>query len=363
MPLNPMIRALPSLMLVCGNLASAAEIWFSGPQEIEATAEVLAASDLLIQSYNLNYSGTEGLWTLEAGLGLNDYQLDYAPVLFGSREKLDEQTLQTSIGLTRKWNEEWSTSLRFRAYEGFSDYRSIWISEFYRQFFGAFPGYYAPDPHGTSFGLSTRWDYLPGTGSATFAIDLGRDEIAPGWSFNPALGQPEADRDTLDTVSGSLRVEHALNPWLKSGLELTARQTSEREPRFGIRSSWAAVSGPVSFRLSGGYSSEAPSFDALHGSAVVEWNFIPEWSAYLGYRVYQDSGEIESSGFNALAPALDSTEIFTGVRWHRKDLTISGGVGLLDSDYETLTEDNLFFGNLYRDREWWTFRLATSFQF
>lgn len=356
------MKAIP-LLLAFPSLAFAADTWFTGPQEIEATGEVLAASDITVQTYRLSYSGDEGPWTFDLGLGWNEYSLDYVPVVSGVRETLDEGTWQADIALTRKWSENWSGSFRFRAYDGYSDFRSIWIAEFYRQFFDDFSNYRTPDPHGQSFGATVSWDYLPGTGKAEFTIDAGRDEIAPGWSFNPAIGEPVSDRDTLNTVSGSLRVEQVINPWLKSEVGLTARQTSDRPPRFGVRNTWAAAAGPVVFRVGGGYTEEAPAFDAFYGTGMVEWNFLPQWSVNAGYRAYADTGEIEASGFNAQAPPLDSTEIFAGLLWDRGDLAISGGVGFLDTDYEDLSAGNSFFGNLYRDREWWTFRLAASFTF
>lgn len=357
------MKTLTLVLLFFPSLAVAADFGLSGPQEAKATGEAISSSDIKIQFYQLSYSGTEGPWKLEAGIGWNEYDLDYSPVLFGSDETLGEETAQFNLGVTCQWNPEWSGTLSFRAYDGFADYRSIWIAEFYQQFFGGFEEYYSPDPHGHSFGTSVKWDYLPGAGSAVLSLDFGRDEIAPGWSFNSELGKPEADREVLDTVSGSLRVEQALNGWLKTEAELTIRQTTDRDARFGLRNSWAAAAGPFGFRLSGGYTEESPSFDALYGTALVEWKFLPQWSAHVGYRIYQDSGEIQASGFNALAPPVDSTEIFTGLLWDRGDLAISGGVGLLDSDYDPLSEDNEFFGNLYRDREWWTFRLAASFNF
>lgn len=343
--------------------AARALTWLSGPQEIEATGEVLAASDIVAQSYRLAYSGQQGPWTFDLGLGWNDYQIDYAPVLFGTTERLHEGTPQVDLAVTHDWGKDWSASLRFRAYDGFSDYRSIWISEFYRQFFGGFSGYRAPDPHGHAFGASVTWNYLPGSGKAEWSVDAGRDEIAPGWSFNPALGQPEADRETLDTTGSTLRIEQALNGWLKTELAVSARQTSDRQPRFGLRHAWAAAAGPVAFRIGGGYSEEAPSFDAFHGDARIEWQFLPEWTLHAGYRLYEDTGEIEASGFNAQAPALSSSELSAGLLWDRGDLAVGATLGFLDTDYDTLSADNRFFGNLYRDREWWTVRLAASYRF
>ncbi|MCW1924526.1 hypothetical protein OKA05_18315 [Luteolibacter arcticus] len=357
------MKAIFWILAAAPSAAVGSDLWLSGPQEIEATGEVLAASDITVQGYRLSYTGEEGPWTVDLGVGWNEYSLDYQPVLFGTTERIDRGTLQADLAVTREFGKEWAGSLRFRAYDGFSDYRSIWISEFYRQFFGAFSGYRDPDPKGFSFGGMAVWNYLPGSGKAEFSLETGRDDIAPGWSFNPELGQPVADRETLDTTGGSLRVEQSLNGWLKTEAALTARQTSDRQPRFSIRHSWAATAGPVGFRLGGGYSEESPAFEAFYGTALIEWDFLPQWTASAGYRIYEDTGEIEASGFNAQAPALESSEIFVGLRWDRGDLAIGGGVGFLDADYEALSADNRFFGNLYRDREWWTFRLAGSYRF
>ncbi len=358
-----MMKKLTFLLLAAASFADAADGWFTGPQQVEFTAEGLSASDILIQSYQLNYSGSEGPWELEVAVGSSQYDIDYSPVLFGTNQHLSENTETFSISLTREWSDQWSNTLTLGAYDGYADYRSIWIAEFYKQFFEDFSSYYDPDPHGQSVRWDTVWNYLPGSGTATLGLGFGRDEIAPGWSFNSAVGEPEPGRESLDTFSADILVEQALNPWLKTDLALTFRQISERDPRFGIANTWIAATGPVAFRLTGGLTSEAPSFDALYGSALVEWNFLPQWSARLGYRIYSDNGEIESSGFNALAPPVDSNEIFTSLLWDNGEFAVLASVGLLNTDYDDLSEDNEFFGNLYRDREWWTFRLAASYRF
>lgn len=357
------MKTLSVIMFLMAVSVASADPGFSGQQEAESSVEILSTDDINVRSYSWKYSATQGPWEVEVGLGLNTYDLDYSPVLFGTDVALREDTTLLNLGLTRRWSSEWSGLLRFNAYEGYSDYRSIWIAEFYQQFFGGFQDYYAPDPNGQSLGATLKWDYLPNSGSLALSLDLGRDEIAPGWSFNSATGKPEPGRESLDTVSVGLRLEQALNGWLKSEAEVTFRQISNRDPRFGARHSWAAVAGPVGFRIGGGYTQEAPSFDAMYGTALVDWKIQPEWTCHVGYRIYRDSGEIQASGFNALAPPVDSTELFAGLQWDRGDLSISTGVGLLKTDYEPLSEDNEFFGNLYRDRNWWTFRIAVSLKF
>jgi len=359
----PMIKIVQLLLFVFAPPAMAADYWFSGTQEITGTGEILSADDIEIRTYQTRYSGIEGPWTVEAGVSWSEYGEDYAPIVSGEDAKLTEETIQADLSITRKWNESISGTLRFSAYDGFAEYRSIWTSEYYRQFFGDFEDYYPPDPHGHAFGASVDWDYLPGTGKAVFNFGYSRDEIAPGWSFNPEAGRPEPGRENLNTVSGSVQAEQVLAPWLKTGLNLTARKTTERSGRYGVANTWAASAGPLGFQINAGYTGESPSFNAVYASGLVEWNFLPQWSAYLGYRAYQDGGEIEASGFNALAPAIESREVFGGLRWDRGDLALSGGVGFLSTDYEPLSEENEFFGNLYKDRDWLTFRLSASYRF
>lgn len=344
---------------------SGGDLWFKGAQEMTGTVEAMTSGDLSVQGYQFNHTGTQGKWTLAAGLGVVAYQLDYAPGPTGGEfGNLSEATGQYSLGLTHEWNNHWSSTVNAGFYDGFSEYRSIWITEYYRQEFIGFPdGYQTPDPHGESIGASVEWDYLPGTGSAEFSIRYAHDEIAPGWSFDPFVGSPVPGASSLNTVSGNLRAEHALTGWLEAQTEVSLRKVTDRDPRIGISHGWAASVGPVDFRISGGYADEEPRYDALYGSAIVEWMFLPQWSFYTGYRLYSDSGEIQASGFNASAPALRSSEIFGGVVWDRGDLAVSAGIGFLKSDYEALGEDNIFFENLYRDRDWKTFRLSAAFKF
>jgi hypothetical protein len=338
--------------------------WFSDIQKLEATNEFLEADDISIDSYLLTYSGGEGPWTLKASVGYLNYQTDFVPTIVGVPAKLEENTETFNVQLTREWNKAWSNSLSVGGYKGFSEYRSIWIAEQYRQDFLGFPNdYEAPDPSGRSVTATTIWNYAPGAGSATLALTYGRDVIAPGWSFDPIVFQAVAAADTLQTFSANIRVDHALNGWLKTAVDATTTQISERDPRFSISNTWAATYAQLGLRLNGGYTEETPGFSATFGSAILEWNFHPQWSVYTGYRVYVDSGEIQASGFNALAPEVNSTEFFTGIQWNRGDISASAGIGFLKTDYAKLDANNLFFGNLYQDRDWQTFRFAASYNF
>lgn len=356
-----MKRALlcPLLLSV---LPLSADTWFPNGKTVETTVEGLVASDISVVSGGLDFTGADAPWRVEAGFAWNQYTLDYVPVLFGTNESLEESTGLVDLAVAREFAGDWEASLRARAYDGFAEYRSVWIAEYYRQLFGGFAEYEGPDPHGHALGASLRWDYATG-GLATASFDFGRDTVAPGWEFDGATGVPVAGSQVLDTVGGGVSLDQAINPWLKTRLDVSIRRTTDRSVRYGVRNEWAAAWGEWAVRLGGGHTGESPSFDAWYGDALCEWNFQPHWYLHGGVRAYTDSGEIETSGFNALAPGLDSVELFTGLLWDKGDVAIGGGVAFLAADYADLDANNQFFGNLYRDRDWMTFRFSASIRF
>jgi hypothetical protein len=353
------------ILCLCGLAlpAIAAEPWFPGPKEIDLSFESLGSGDIDVRNFTALASGTRDEWTTEASLGVTTYRENYEPVLFGENRTLAEETILADVSLTRRWGREWAGTIGLGAYEGFAEYRSVWIAEYHRQLFGSFPSYQAPDPGGLSVRASSSWADPSGSRALSLEWFYAHDRIAPGWSFDGASGKPRADNDSLDTLGVSLSGEQAINGWLNTRLHLDARDTTGRDLRLGIENAWAATRGDFSLRLAAGYSREDPSFDSSHASAILEWRFMPQWSAHIGYRAYRDTGEIQSSGFNALAPPLHSDEIFGGILWNTGSTAASIGIGFLTADHDPLSEDNEFFGKLYQDRDWLTLRLGFSRRF
>ncbi|MBC8009291.1 MAG: hypothetical protein H7067_04250 [Burkholderiales bacterium] len=331
--------------------------------KLDASGEVLAADDISIQAHKLDFSVTQGDWILDLGLGAGLYDIDYINAVFASSARLEESTVLADIAATRKWGRDWEATAGANVYDGFADYRSVWLAEYYRENWTAFPAYRAPDPRGHAFALSGVWHYTPGAGRLDAGVSFGRDWVVPAWAFDPFVGAPVSSREVLDTFSGRLGAEQALNGWLKTELTASYQSTSERDARFGVTHSWAASAGPFALRISGGYSTEDPAFDAIYGNAAVEWNFLPTWTLTTRYQLYHDTGEIASSAFTASAPALDTRELYFGLLWDRYDIALSLGVGFLEADYDPLSTENSFFGALYRDRDWVNVRAAASFSF
>ena len=333
---------------------------FGGIQSIDLETEALLSDDIDIWRSALRYSQERQAWSLDAGLSHTDYTLDYQPFarFGGTPARLDEGTWQADLTFAHQLGDSFEASLGFSGYDGFADYRSIWIAEYYRQTFN-FPGsgYYPPDPHGWSVTGGLVWDPAIGT---RLALDLiyGRDTIAPGWTFRTP------GNDLLETRAAALRWEQALNPRLKSELSFLYNDVTDRDPRYHLQSSWAAVlTDELTLRAQLGAATEDPNFEAYYGGLSLDYQFHDDWSLTLGGRLYEDTGEIESSGFNTAAPGVKTAELGASVLYDNGDHALRLGVSFFETEYDPVSFANSFFANLYQERDWWTFRLAYSLNF
>ncbi len=188
-----------------------------------------------------------------------------------------------------------------RAYDGFSDYRSLWIAEYYDQFAGFLPGYEVADPHGASVTLCGVWTCLSRAGKLGASFTYGRDHIVPAWTAEGAAAT--RTRDVLDTFSARLLWEAALHPRLKMQHALRLTDVTNRSLRTQLNSKlvWAATD-RLSLRLQGGGALESPDFKAWFAGAALEFEFTPAWHAGLSARWYEDTGELETSNFQHRRP-------------------------------------------------------------
>jgi len=335
---------------------------FSGTQRVDAEVEGLTSDDIKIWRESTTYEQQRGDSTFTAAAAHRSLEIDYRPTIVTSPAHRREDTWEGSLEIARRLSSAWEVSFNGRAYDGFADYRSLWIAEYYDQFLGFLPGYEKADPHGLSATLEATWDYLPRTGQLTAAFTFGRDTIVPAWS---ALGLDlERTRDVLDTFSGSLIWEAALSPRVKMQHTLRATQITARETRVQFQSEAAwALTDRLTLRAHAGGAREQPDFDAWYGGLALDCRLAPQWHAQLTARLYEDSGEISSSNFNTAAPGVATRELAVSLLWSNVTTSVRLSAGLLDTRYEALDDNNLFFGNLYRDRDFITTRIAFTHYF
>jgi len=341
---------------------------FEGFNRVDVEGEALIASDITVLRTSASYEQERGDITVGATLGYTDFDVDYS----GSGPTVDSNRSESNrvgqLDLGWKANPNLEITALGRAYDGYPDYRAIWIAEFFRQTSPSQLGYQPPNPWGWAVGAAVAWDMVPGATRVTVDVGYGEGHIVESWGF-PAVfppGPPILERGIarLDTVSGGVVWEQAVNGWLKTENSFRISKITDREPRIQVQTSWAAALGQkVTVRVNAGATRERPDFEAYYAGGLVDVELLPAWHVSLHGRYYSDTGEIETSGRTTAAPDLQSYEIGASLLYDKGDLAVRVYGGLFPSFFGALDVENFVFGDLYRDREWWVTRLAISYSF
>lgn len=330
-----------------------------------ASFEGLFASDVQLTTSALTYRATHGIWEGTVGVGLNTYGLDYEPVDFdflGRPERVDEA----------RWSGQFNGRVRVLprltllasagVFDGFADYRSLWLSTYYAQQFSGLPGYVAPDPGGASVGGGVRWEWLPDAGFLQGDFTYVNEEIAPGYEID--FDGLRRGRDRLYTAQWRISEEHVLHRRVRLLNEVRLTDTTDRDRRVAWQGSVNVTLGERwTLRPYGGYAEEDPQFEAWYVGGAVEYEVAPGWFVSVSGRYYEDTGEIENSNFSNAAPGVDTWHAGAGVRHVRGRATFRLFAAPYATRYEPFGIGTAFFANLYRDRDWGLVQAAATFEF
>lgn len=333
-----------------------------GFHRLDVEGEALDGPDVLVLRTAAAYEQKRSDLTIGTTVGYTDYGVDH---VFGRLEtSLNERNRDGSLEVAWQVRDDLEWSTFGRVYDGFPDYAAVWIAESYRRFFGGHPSYHAPDPGGWSAGSSLAWDVVPGATRLTFDLGYGEDDVVPGWSFNTTNGRLEPSRGRLDTISGGISWEQAVNGWLKTEVAVRVQQISGREARVQAQNSWAIALGTDwTVKLNTGATRERPSYEAYYGGLSIDYQFLPGWHAGLGGRFYEDTGEVETTGITPAAPGLHSYELSATLLYDAGDWAVRVTSGLFGTEFDPVDPTNVVFPQLYRDRDWWVTRIAFSLSF
>lgn len=361
-------RIIGALLLVVGG-----SVPLAGESRWDVGAEWVSSSDVDLWQFNTN-----GRWEMpERGLSgdlsvaINDFAADYEPVAFdflGESIGLDERSIALQ-SLTRwRWKENLELTFSSGLYDGYTNYRSIWLAEYYRQQFAervGVPGdaYEEPKPNGSGGGVGLRWEYARATGFLEFTVSARKDEVAPGYEID--FDGLRRSRRELNGTSFVLASENIISERLRSRVEVQASRVSERDWRYsGQFSLNSAIGENVVLRLLTGGATENPQFEAWYGGVTLDWALNDHWALFAEGRYYEDNGEIENALlFTAAAPGLESTQGSVGVRWTGERSVLRLKIGRSRGDYESPDPRLDFFQNLYADRHWTLVQLSYSHTF
>lgn len=310
-----------------------------------------------------------GSWESSVSLAYGHYSMDYQSVPFdflGQERHLSERNLALQLNTQNPVSQYWTVMGGAGVYDGFTNYRSVWLDEYYRQQFsdlgdtvGA-ENYVDADPKGINATVGARWEYKPGSGFAQLNVSRLEDDVSPGYELDfDGLRRGSLN---LNTGAVSLSTENVLSKRIRSYVSARASETTDRSTRYGLDAALhIAVADDCVARVNVGRAEEDPQFEANYGSLALERTLSENLSAFADFRYYEDTGEIENALlFTSAAPGLDSERWGVGLRWIGDHWSARLYLASLDTDYEPTQTNTDFFQNLYADRDWTIYQFAIS---
>ena len=178
-------------------------------------------------------------------------------------------------------------------YDGYADFRSVWIDERFRQINEASSLYSIAQPRGWNIAAGARWEYMPASGFAQFDIVHQSDIVSPGYEWKIGRGLVRGI-NSLKTWAGTFGLENILTPRIRTLHQLSAIDTTARENRFSYQGSLNYAAGEDwVWRPTFGFTKEDPSFTSTTFGLTLEYELDDEWTLSLAGRHYDDTGEIE----------------------------------------------------------------------
>lgn len=333
----------------------------SSPDSLDGLFEGMQASDVLVSEVSLSNRWRSQQRDVGLKIGWASMEVDYTPAA-GDLLGTDGHRGAGRTSLQADWRgglgNRFSPFASIGGYDGFTDFRSLWIDEYYRQLFAPMAGYGAAVPRGYNGGVGLRWDHVPGTGFLEFSAGWQTDQVSPAYDkevFGPLL----RGRDTFATWRGGLAWESVLSSRLRARADFGLNKTTARAWRLNGRAMLNyAVADTWVLRFEAGGAAEG-SFHGGSLAATVEHDWAARWYCGVTLRGYRDNGQISDPlVVSGAAPSLRTAQALLSLRWQgeRAGWRLSAGPYL--TRYSALTPASQRFANLYRDRNWGVLQLA-----
>ena len=326
-------------------------------------------SDIQVERYSGEFEVSVEDTTVGLSFSRTLYDIDVAGPglsIFGFTRR--EATSNVALSLGQDWSESLATTLTLSGHEGFTNFRSIWLDEFFAQStVGAFPGFEPGDPSGLSISLGSTYTFPNEVDSINVSLSYSTDRIAPGQAieFVPGVGAGilRGD-DVLDTWAANVTGNFYITNRITSQLLARASLTGVREVRTQLRANAAwQILQDLTLRGELGFANEEPEFEAFFGGITLSYQIIDPLTFSVGYRLYSDTGEITTANFNSAAPPLDSKELSASLLWVKGPHALSGSVAYFETDFDPVSGVNASFGQLFADRDFIAIRTAYTYQF
>lgn len=349
--------------------ASPADAASSATYKTSLDFETLMTADILLTDTRFELRRTDEKSSLSVSFSHGYIGLEYVPEFIGVELPKDIYDNRYAVQLQGRYRamDQLTLMVGGGGYQGYSDYRSMWLNEHYRQLYSRVPGYEKAHPWGFNVSGGLRLEYWPSRGFIQANVVYQHDGVAPGYEaqiFKPLLRQ----RDKYDTVSFGLTLENVLTKRLRALQEFQITNTTTRELRYSLQSSLNCALGEnyaLKLVLSG--VKEEPVFEAWSVGGTLERDWNETWFLSLFGRYYEDTGEITTSlPGNSAVPPGRTVQAGIGLRWQGEHsaFKLVAGPYFTRYSFPDSTNTSIYsFSQLYRDRDWFAAQLAFSHEF
>ncbi len=364
------MRTCDRFFAAFGLLASCSVVAVRGsPIGTEAVIAVenLNSGDVRLQSANLSADGSPPTRQFVLSATSDRIGIDYGPARYDILSEPVTRTENRTAGeLTARFrtDKDFSTFTGAGAYRGYTDFRSVWLNEYYRQFFEGVPGYAAASPRGWHALAGGRWAYVPGSVILQGTVVRQGDVVSPG--YEPEIGHPlRRGRERLATTAVRLSTENVVAPTVRTLVEIGATGTTGRKTRYTAQGSLnGSISDALTLRAVVAGVRERPAFHAESVALTLEHDWEARWFAGLAVRGYRDSGEIiDPLLVSTAAPALRTQHIALCLRWQGERAAVRLEGGPYRTRYDAIAPGSMHFARLYGDRNWRRLQGTASWKF
>lgn len=332
-----------------------------------ATVEHAATDDARLESVALGAECAPLPWQMVATATSDRVAVDYAPAprdIVSRARHRTEQRSALEFKLRGRTDRDFSPTFGLGGYRGFTDFRSVWLAEYYRQLFEVVPGYIAASPRGWHAVLGGRWDYRPGNAVWQATLVRQGDRLSP--AYEPQIGGPlRRGRESLHTTALRLSAENVLAPTVRTLLETGATTTTGRATRWSVQGSlnWSAGERWTVRTVVAGVR-ERPAFQAESLAWSLEHDWAARWFAGVLIRGYRDRGEVvDPLLVSTAAPAQRTRHLAVSVRRQGERSAWRLEAGPYQSRYQEVALASAQFARLYRNRHWLRVQGTASWQF
>ena len=340
--------------------------WNSDDFTVSASSEWMSASDVQLLDSDVTVRWRTFDRDVSATAGWAPIVMDYIPSaanLIGVPADLDSNRTSWQFTWREGLEDRWRWNLSAGGYEGFTDYRSLWLEEYYRQLFSGVIGYRPADVGGANASIGGTYEYLPQCGMINWSLAFQTDDASPAYE-KPIGGNLIRGVSSYETWRFGLGSEHVLSPTARFKQDAAAFQTTARDWRYVYRGEtvWA-LADEWSLRSAMEGSLEG-DFHSAAASLMMERDWDARWFLGIQARVYRDNGQvIDPQIVSSSSPPLDSLQMQLTLRHEGEQIVWRFAVGPYLTEYGAIGPGNRTFDTLYRDRDWLSMQAACTWRF